>query len=223
VVLSLSLIPSSDSGGQRKLLIAEIEFLNDVARDGDTVVYAGAACGTHITLLSDRFFPFLRFELYDPRPFTIAPSARVRITAGMFTDETARGFSGRDDVLFISDIRNEPNDEATVARDMAEQMRWHGLMAPRWSLLKFRLPWTPGCTPYVAGDVYLQAYSPTQSTETRLRVARDAAVVVWDNQSCGRRHRSARAAAACLTHSGAQVLGALLLVQHGAARGVVPP
>lgn len=81
-----------------------------------------------------------------------------------------------------SDIRNEPNDEETVARDMSDQMRWLGLMQPRWSLLKFRLPWTPGTTPYVEGDVYLQPYSATQSTETRLRVARGARVAEWDNQ-----------------------------------------
>ena len=34
--------------GQRKLLISEIEFLTMHARFNDTVVYAGAAPGTHI-------------------------------------------------------------------------------------------------------------------------------------------------------------------------------
>ena len=81
--------------------MAEIEFLADVARDGDVVVYAGAACGTHIALLSEVFFPFVTFELYDPRPFTIAASDRVRIHGGLFTDDVARGYDGRDDVLFV--------------------------------------------------------------------------------------------------------------------------
>jgi hypothetical protein len=31
--------------GQLKLLLSEIDFLTDFARHGDTVVYAGAACG----------------------------------------------------------------------------------------------------------------------------------------------------------------------------------
>lgn len=37
-------------------------------------------------------------------------------------------------------------------------------------MLKFRLPWRPGETEYLAGEVRLQPYAKPRSTETRLLV-----------------------------------------------------
>jgi hypothetical protein len=94
--------------GQRKLLMSEIEFLTTYARSGMTVVYAGAAPGTHLSYLSN-LFPYVTFELYDPAPFTVRESAKIKIFTGndgMFTDETAKKYSGRNDVLFICDVRS---------------------------------------------------------------------------------------------------------------------
>jgi hypothetical protein len=59
--------------GQRKLLLSEIEFLTLIGKRGlenATVVYAGAAPGTHIDYLA-RLFPDVKFVLVDPAPFSI--------------------------------------------------------------------------------------------------------------------------------------------------------
>ena len=62
--------------GQRKLLLSEIEFLTMVGPDesieGATVVYAGAAPGTHVEYLSS-LFPSVRFVLVDPAPHYLRP------------------------------------------------------------------------------------------------------------------------------------------------------
>jgi hypothetical protein len=162
--------------GQRKLLLSEVDFLSDFASPGVTVVYAGAAPGTHIGLLA-QLFPRVRFELYDPREFTVKNSKMIKTTVGFFADETARGYAGRDDVLFISDIRvgtegRHPN-EAEVAKDMAMQMGWVRIMNPRAAMLKFRPAYdSEQPVRYLAGVRRLQAWAPQTSTETRLVATR---------------------------------------------------
>eukprot|EP00961_Rhodomonas_salina_P298009 3937718-Rhodomonas_salina.1 len=64
---------------------------------------------------------------------------------------------------------------------MESQQRWHDIMQPIKSMLKFRLPWTPGETEYLAGDVYFQAFGPVTTTETRL-VPYGHRRVMWDNR-----------------------------------------
>jgi cap2 methyltransferase len=162
--------------GQRKLLLSEVDFLSDFASPGDTVVYAGAAPGIHIGLLA-QLFPRLRFELYDPREFTVKKSKAIKTTVGFFTDETARKYAGRDDVLFVSDIRvgtegRHPN-EAEVAKDMEMQMDWVRIMNPRAAMLKFRPAYdSEKPVRYLAGVRRLQAWAPQTSTETRLVATR---------------------------------------------------
>ncbi len=79
--------------GQRKLHVSEIEFLTEFGFPYCHVVYAGAASGTHIKQLSD-MFPDVTFHLYDPSPFTVLPTERIRIHNELFTDEIARSFLG---------------------------------------------------------------------------------------------------------------------------------
>jgi hypothetical protein len=65
--------------GQRKLLISKIKFLTIIgsaALIDSTVVYAGAAPGTHIQLLSV-LFPPVKFILVDPAPFTVKQTDRM--------------------------------------------------------------------------------------------------------------------------------------------------
>ena len=52
--------------------------------------------------------------------------------------------------------------------DMSDQQRWHDLIRPKVSMLKFRLPWLPGDTEYLVGKVYTQPYAKPRSTEMRL-------------------------------------------------------
>lgn len=67
-------------------------------------VYVGAADGKHIALLY-RMFPDVTFDLYDPRDFMIEPNDRIQIFKQFFEDIDAKKYVGRDDIIFISDIR----------------------------------------------------------------------------------------------------------------------
>lgn len=174
--------------GQRKLFLSEIEFLTLYSNDGDTVVYAGAAPGTHTKYLSD-LFPTIKFVLVDPSPFIVKPEKnKIEVRNEFFTDEMAAEFSDRDDVLFICDIRTADYKvltieevEDAVERDQEYQMKWHLIMKPRYSMLKFRLPWGKGTTEYLDGDIFLQIWAPQSSTETRLIVHRDAKIKKYDH------------------------------------------
>lgn len=168
--------------GQRKLLLSEVDFLTDFARGGDTVVYAGAAPGIHIPLLAELFRrKRLKFVLYDPHKFIKMKSDRIVAHREFFTEDTALKYAGRDDVLFVSDIRTggaeggPPPSEETVQKDMTMQERWVLEMNPRVAMLKFRLRWHDSANRkymYLRGEMRLQAWAPTTSTEARLVVAR---------------------------------------------------
>ena len=179
--------------GQRKLLLSEIEFLTKYSVSGAIVVYAGAAPGTHIQYLME-LFPKLEFVLVDPAPFSskLTEESRCLLRQELFTDDLAQQYAGRENVLFVCDIRScemrtckwsltNRELEDTVFKDMQSQQRWHDIIKPIKSMLKFRLPWTPGCTEYLAGDVHFQAFGPGRSTETRL-VPYGHDRVMWDNK-----------------------------------------
>jgi len=172
--------------GQRKLLISEIEFLTLYGHLSDTVVYVGAAPGTHIPLLT-HMFPKHKFYLYDPSPFSYRVAGnlelgkkvdeyipRVYVIRDFFNDEESRKWNGKN-VLFISDIRTanfevDPLDvvERDVEKDMNWQMAWCNFMKPAYASLKFRLPWSEGTTKYLDGDIHIQVWQSPTSTESRL-------------------------------------------------------
>ena len=169
--------------------MSEIEFLTKFGVSGSTVVYAGAAPGTHIHYLIE-LFPELKFVLVDPAPFSskLTKSQRCLVRQELFTDDLAQEYARCDKVLFVCDIRScdysllsDPDVEDKVLEDMRSQQRWHDIIQPIKSMLKFRLPWTQGCTEYLAGDVYLQAFGPTTTTETRL-VPYGHGRVLWNNK-----------------------------------------
>ncbi|MEM3062935.1 MAG: hypothetical protein QW303_05265 [Nitrososphaerota archaeon] len=170
--------------GQRKLLLSEIEFLTLYAKPGDQVIYAGSAPGTHIFYLS-ALFPYVKFILVDPAPFNIRESKRIEIHQTLFTDELAKEIKGD---LFICDIRSadweimsEQEVEERVEKDMNAQMKWHEIINPRASILKFRLPWKEGSTEYLSGDIYLPVWGPTTTTESRLIVTQNEKKI-YDNK-----------------------------------------
>jgi cap2 methyltransferase len=99
----------------------------------------------------------------------------------MFTDDLAhqiRRKLPRDmRLLFISDVRScdyelHPNDvhDARIREDMRAQARWHSILHPMKSMVKFKLPYTPGKTAYMKGDIYLPVWGPPTTTECRLVV-----------------------------------------------------
>ena len=174
--------------GQRKLLMSEIQFFTEYSRDGDIVVYAGAAPGTHIKKLS-QLFPQLKFILVDPADFTVQANDNINIYQSYFTDEVAKQFSGRGDILFISDIRSVdphryPKDyvDKKIMEDMMNQMKWHDIIKPQYSLLKFRFPWDDNSTLYLDGKNYLQVWGPQTTTETRLVVAKNAGLKLYSHR-----------------------------------------
>eukprot|EP00727_Mastigamoeba_balamuthi_P001783 m51a1_g11601 hypothetical protein (375) ;mRNA; f:129125-131072 len=172
--------------GQRKLLMSEIEFLSLHGHRARTVLYAGAAPGTHVRCLAE-MFPEHSWVLVDPAPFTVQQTDRIRVLQGFFTDDMARAYRGTP-LLFVSDIRSadwtavsDAEVEEAVRRDMAAQMRWCDLMCPQASMLKFRLPWEPGLTEYLAGEAYLPVWGPLTTTEARL-VSTGLERRLWDNK-----------------------------------------
>uniref|UniRef100_A0A6B2LBP5 Cap-specific mRNA (nucleoside-2'-O-)-methyltransferase n=1 Tax=Arcella intermedia TaxID=1963864 RepID=A0A6B2LBP5_9EUKA len=152
------------------------------------VIYAGAAPGTHTNYLSE-MFPRAFFYLVDPAEFHAKPTDRIEIVQDYFTDEMAEKLVKRFDnkvILFISDIRsmnremNDQKKEGRVAIDMEWQMKWHEILKPKVSMLKFRLPYPPQKdkekfiekekTNYLKGKLYFQIWCGRTSSETRLFV-----------------------------------------------------
>jgi hypothetical protein len=181
--------------GQMKLFLSEVWFLANrtgaCAGTRVTVVYAGAAPGHHIPYLAG-LFPTCTFRLYDPADFCPAlaknPPANVTVHQAFFTEEVAAqlgeelkgGEAQGTDFVFISDIRTG-KEEDYVKVDMDRQESWISLLNPRVSLVKFRLPWQPGKTTYLDGQILLGVYHPLTSTESRLVVPRGSAPRVYDN------------------------------------------
>jgi hypothetical protein len=135
--------------GQLKLFFSELEFLTICCKNefyNATVIYVGAAPGTHLILLQ-QFFPHLHWILYDPNPFHIKKNDKVDIINEYFTDESITKILNHKFVkntefkLFISDIRVSTN-ENQVFNDMISQQRWLLQLQSDMSMLKFRLPYT---------------------------------------------------------------------------------
>ena len=161
--------------GQRKLLISEIEFLNKYSKKGFLCLYVGAAPGIHISYLS-QLFPTISFVLIDPAKFQCEETKQIQIRNEYMTDEIAREYQNQN-LLFISDIRSADwkllgNDvlDNEIIQDMNNQMKWHDIMSPIASMMKFRLPWKEGITNYLQGDIYFPIWGPQTTTESRLIV-----------------------------------------------------
>jgi len=176
--------------GQMKLFVSEVEFLS-MYPDTQLVVYAGAAGGHHIPLLS-AMFPNKYFVLFDPADFAIRPSKRIVIRNEFFTEATMKEFKN-DEFLFITDIRSSRSKddvkyEETILEDMERQRKWIEEMVPRASMIKFRatfpgMKFKPGSKldriskegkqEYLDGILLLQAFAKETSTEMRLIVDRE--------------------------------------------------
>ena len=169
--------------GQRKLFMAELEFLLDFAGEAQRLIYAGAAEGQHLAFLCE-LFPEIQLDAWDPRPFAksaLPPEApkNLRVHQEYFTDEVARKLRDASDapMLFVSDIRTanwqkdtaEEHDQRLL-RDLEAQQGWVDLLRPVRALLKFRFPYTPGCTEGLSGEMRLPVWGPQTTTECRLLV-----------------------------------------------------
>jgi hypothetical protein len=171
--------------GQRKLLLEEVEFLTRYSDPQDIIVYIGAAPGDHIALLAD-MFPHNMFYLYDLVKFNIAPNKKIVQRQKYFGEKEIKEFKDKK-ILFISDIRtwehfkDDPSKTKDVVKNMMDQMSWHIALKPKKSLLKFRLPFQPGKTEYLDGEIFLQCWAPCRSTEARLVPYDDNRMKTYDN------------------------------------------
>jgi len=172
--------------GQRKLLLAEIEFLLICAKDPisstcNTVVYVGAASGAHLTLLF-QLFPNIKFILVDPAKFNkkvtkYAKQHPLQVTIlPTFFENVNHKKQFPDKFLLISDIRNRnitkqhKENNLVVQQDMQKQLKWVLDLHPVRSMLKFRLPFPEFHThyEYIAGDIYLPIWGPPGTAECKL-------------------------------------------------------
>lgn len=156
---------------QRKLLLSEIEFLTNFGDLSKTVLYVGAADGQHIGLLAELFIKH-KFILYDSEEFhqDVKDVDNIETHNEDFTDDETEFYVG-ENILFISDLRS--TSEQSIKNDMDLQMKWHLMLKPKASLLKFQLSYIPGITSYLKGDIYYQMWAPPTSTECRLLVQGD--------------------------------------------------
>ena len=166
--------------GQQKLLLSEIEFLTMYANKQSVVVYAGAADGYHIPLLTQLFPCVQAWFLWDPAPFAqnvldACDGETFFVYNRPFTDAVAKHYAAAtagSNLLFICDIRREATDENSIREDMQLQLAWSRSMNAHASMLKFRLPYLHPDQPdtpvlYAAARIFLQVYAPKNSTECR--------------------------------------------------------
>ena len=91
--------------GQLKLFFLELLFLSMWAKDGNKVLYVGAANGYHIGKLAE-LFPNLTFDLWDPCKFEIKETSNIKIFNYFFTNDDAKKYTIMgNNILFMCDIR----------------------------------------------------------------------------------------------------------------------
>jgi len=162
--------------GQRKLMCGEIDFLTRYAKAGDMIVYIGAAPGNHIPHLV-KMFPGLSWYLIDGAKFKARfdkSDPVVTVTAMCDDNMISNIKAGHPEkrILMISDIRSDDSQEIDIDRDMESQMRWHLILNPAASSLKFRPTFGKESLhfEYLKGEIHLQTWAPPHSVESRLYV-----------------------------------------------------
>ena len=170
--------------GQRKLFNSELLFLHQFDKPMN-VIYVGSAPCVHLTLLDKIIFEKYKirhtYHLYDSREFRLNKSKiktdnlNYNIFHEYFTDKIAEKYKGKDNIVFISDIRRSPTEDM-IMEDQEMQMNWVKIIKPVKSLLKFKLPYPevgkPRYYEYLNGLIWLQTWSPVTSSETRLEVGK---------------------------------------------------
>jgi hypothetical protein len=71
--------------------------------------------------------------------------------------------------------------DKNVVENMEWQKNWVILMQPVASMLKFRLPYSPGKTQYLDGKIYFQIWAGNTSSEGRLISERPYKIIEYDN------------------------------------------
>ena len=164
--------------GQLKMFLVILLFLTKIIDTLDEkvdIIYPGSAHGDNILILSE-LFPNVNWYLIDPGQFNknlFKHKKVIEIKNDFFTDDTAKYYyelfkNRKNKLLFISDIRLTTTDE-NIKDDNLADARWHNIIKPDYSYLKFRCPYE-GNNEYkfYDGKIYLQPFAPPNSTESRL-------------------------------------------------------
>lgn len=172
----------------RSLLLGQIEFLTQYGFHSATVLYVGAAPGIHVPYLAS-LFPNMKFVLIDQKAFTISGDEQITIRNEAMSEDIAREYAGRDDILLIADVhtddftrQSDEQVEQAVQDDMRSQAAWHELIFPIHALLRFRLPWSDKVTSYLDGELYFKPFAAPTSTETWLVTSRNSVEKSWSNR-----------------------------------------
>jgi hypothetical protein len=180
--------------GQLKLFLTTLIFLvKTVKRDEQVhIVYPGSARGDNILICCD-MFPNTIWYLIDPNRFNekIYNHPQIKETRNeYFTDELAHYYAKllkkEKKVLFMSDIRvDNEMDDNFIIRDQEMNRRWYEIINPEYGYLKFRTLYFQKKYEYLEGDIYLQPYAPSSSTETRLLLKKGCKMKVYNCEEYG--------------------------------------
>jgi len=180
--------------GQIKLFLTTLIFLVKTVKKDEQVhiVYPGSARGDNILICCD-MFPNTFWYLIDPNRFNekLYNHPQIKETRNeYFTDELAHYYAKllkkEKKVLFISDIRvDSETDDEFIIRDQEMNRRWYEIINPEYGYLKFRTLYFQKKYKYLEGDIYLQPYAPTSSTETRLLLKRGCKMIEYDCEEYG--------------------------------------
>jgi len=182
--------------GQLKMFLVTALFFIKVIDPNEKevhVIYAGSAKGDNILLLCE-MFPNTIWYLVDPREHNkllykkLNNKDQIReITKGYFTDEIAKKYydqfkNRKHKLSFMSDIREGTEDDL-VLRDQDWNANWHKIIQPDYSYLKFRVGYdTDTNYKYYKGEIYLQIYAPSSSTEARILFTKDLEECTYDTE-----------------------------------------
>jgi len=157
---------------QRQIVVQEIEFLLQHSRQGDYVVYIGAAPGTQIPYLSE-LFPWLTFHLYDTSEIRCHSNELIKIHNVDFNNEILRDWRDcAENVLLLFNLKQprgqDSSDKPLLSEGMETQRDIYLRLRPRKALLRFRLPWGKGVTRFLDGKLLLPVWGKQTTTEALL-------------------------------------------------------
>jgi hypothetical protein len=182
--------------GQRKLFLAELDFLLSVynqqnlfEQENVNILYVGAAPGVHIPLLS-KYFPNAIWTLIDPSKSIVENGGKFNVLRGFFSDKNqsnqvkmkgniyyAEDYANITDIFIndarVTDPKNDYLEDETdpdIRLDQESTLRWTEIIKPKHgSLLKFRPPYTDKeIDIFEDGILRTQVWAPQGSTESRL-------------------------------------------------------
>ena len=183
--------------GQLKLFSNELEFLlsfvcdDNMTKKKKVILYIGSGPGNHLNYLT-KMFPTIEWHLFDDHFDSRLESLKnVMVQVRYFSDDDMGDYKKiyaddpEVDLYLISDIRTltfnskkrSAEEEAKVLEDLTLQRKWIEYIKPKYSMIKFRVPFPypdvikllgKDYIEYFDGILYKQPWSGSSSIETRI-------------------------------------------------------